>query len=101
MTAGLAWWLVLWVALSVGIYCAHRASAWTWPYRIAPGAMVCLSGWALSDRTLTVFGIAMTAAQNPLKHYLQALVVLACAATALTVLMHRRMERCACEESRQ
>jgi hypothetical protein len=33
MTAGLAWWLVLWVALSVGIYCAHRASAWTWPYR--------------------------------------------------------------------
>lgn len=99
MTAGLAWWLVLWVALSVGIYCAHRASAWTWPYRIAPGAMVCLSGWALSDRTLTVFGVAMTAAQNPLKPYLPALVVLACSATALTVLMHRRMERCACEES--
>lgn len=41
----------------------------------------------------------MTAQQNPLKHYLPALVVLACAATALTVLMHRRMERCACEES--
>jgi len=92
MTTGLAWWLVLWVALAVGLYTAHRASGWHWPYRIAPFFMVSFSGYALADRTLTVFGIAMTVAQNPLKPYLPALVVLACAATALTVLIHRRAE---------
>lgn len=89
MTTGLAWWLVLWVALAVGLYVSHHCRSWRWVYRIAPGAMVSVTAMALSDRTAAVFGIALSAAQNPGKAYLPALVVLACAATVLSVLMHR------------
>ena len=89
MTTGLAWWLVLWVALAVGLYVYHCANKWRFAYRIAPLAMVWCSAMALSDRTASVLGIALSVSQNPLKPYLPALVVLACAATALSVLMHR------------
>lgn len=96
MTTGLAWWLVSWFALAAGLHIAHRASSWTWPYRIAPGLMASIAAMCVADKTATVFGVALSAAQNPSKPYLPALLVLAAAATALTVLVHRKHEATQC-----
>ena len=92
MSTSMAWWLVCWFALAVGLHVAHRAASWSWPYRVAPGLMASVAAMCVADNTATVFGVALSVAQNPSKPYLPAMLVLAAAATALTVLAHRRHE---------
>lgn len=92
MTTGIVWWLVSWFALSVGVCIAHMASSWTWGYRIAPGLMASIAAMCVAQRTAAVFGVALTAQQNPIGPYLPAMLVLTSAATALAVMVHRRHE---------
>jgi hypothetical protein len=91
MTVTLAWWLVLWVALIVAMSVSHAASEWQLRYRIWPTLMAISAAACLSDKTASVFGVAMTSAQNPIKAYLSALVILFSAATVVAVMAHRRL----------
>ena len=92
MTTGIVWWLASWFALAVGLCVAHRSSSWSWPYRLAPGLMASVAAACVADKTAAVFGVALSVSQNPSKPYLPAMLVLVSAATALTVLAHRRHE---------
>lgn len=89
MTPQLAWFLVSWVAVAVGMVANLRSLHAPRAYRIAPLMVVSASLACALERSAALLAIPLSLAQHPLKPYMPALLVLSLAALVLTQLVRQ------------
>lgn len=86
MTAAVATSIAMVVLLIISIVALADASHAPRLFRVGPALLCGSTGFWLADRALTVFKMAATTAQMPVKDYIPAVVVVAAAATVAGLL---------------